>query len=605
MSVHAPDARPTISAVVVTYRQRELLRRCLDSLNHALTFAGEPAEVIVVDNGEVGARDIVESASPGARLILTEENLGFAGGVQRGIDVARGEWILLVNDDIELQAPAVAELLAAGRSEAHVGSVAAQMRFAHDPGTVNSAGLEVDCLGVAADRFVGRPVHEAGTEVCDVFGASAGAALYRAAMLRDIGGFDTSFFAFLEDVDIAWRARMCGWSARHAPGAVVLHEHSATAGHGSAFKWRLVGRNRMRLLAKNATTRQLARHAPRLVAGDLMYVLFVAVRHRSLAPLSGRLAGLSDWRRYRRAGAAQRRAVALAPPLGLAAALRRNRAWRSGGASAPVDPSARGTMRNVVAELSRVWELCHDRRSRLRWGADILAYRLLRFVRLPGLARPRTIRLAGGVALTYRLNRGDVLTLREVWIDEVYRLPAGVTARGLVDLGANIGLTSVWFAARHGCSQIVAVEPLAENVVLLRRNLEMNGLAATVLQCAVGAAAGEARFAPAQEPNSGQLSAEGVPVAVLAMPTVLAQFAPDTSGHVLKVDIEGAERELFASDLSWLSRVDTILLEIHPPAADPEAISAVLDEAGFSPVPLPASADFADVRCFLRRPRHA
>jgi hypothetical protein len=75
--------------------------------------------------------------------------------------------------------------------------------------------------------------------------------------------------------------------------------------------------------------------------------------------------------------------------------------------------------------------------------------------------------------------------------------------------------------------------------------------------------------------------------------------------HVLKVDIEGAERELFATSLEWLSRVDTILLEVHPPMADADAIGAALDEAGFSPAPVAAPADLADLRCYLRRPADA
>jgi len=325
-----------LSAVVVTYRQRELLETCLKSVRRALVATGETWEIVVVDNSGGEARDIVDSTAPGARLIVEATNLGFAGGVQRGIDVARGEWILLVNDDAEVLERAVATLLQAGRTGPRVGSVAAQMRFADRPGTINSAGLEVDCLGIVADRLLGRPVAEGGSEPREVFGASAGAALYRAAMLHDVGGFDASFFAFLEDVDVAWRARMRGWSALHAPAAVVMHQHSATAGHGSDFKWRLVGRNRMRLLAKNATTRQLVVHTLRLVVTDVAYVVFVAMRHRSLAPLRGRVDGLREWRVYRRDGAALRRPVDLAPALGLASALRRNSAWRaSPGESAP------------------------------------------------------------------------------------------------------------------------------------------------------------------------------------------------------------------------------------------------------------------------------
>src|SRR5204862_527470 len=83
-------------------------------------------------------------------------------------------------------------------------------------------------------------------------GASAALALHRRAMLDAIGGLDASFFAYLEDADLAWRARMAGWRCVLAPRAIALHRHSPTLGHGSNAKHLLVGRNRVRMLAKNA-----------------------------------------------------------------------------------------------------------------------------------------------------------------------------------------------------------------------------------------------------------------------------------------------------------------------------------------------------------------
>src|SRR5207248_9327736 len=170
------------------------------------------------------------------------------------------------------------------------------------------------------------------TEVSEVFGASGGAGLFRRRMLDDLGGFDDSFFIFLEDGDLAWRARMAGWRALYAPSAVVYHHHSATVGHGSGFKNYLVGRNRVRLLAKNAGRRQLLLYGPAIVGYDLCYVAFAAAVHRSFAPMKGRMDGLREWRRYRRLGAATRRSVALPQSPGLAGALRRHRTWSSASA---------------------------------------------------------------------------------------------------------------------------------------------------------------------------------------------------------------------------------------------------------------------------------
>jgi GT2 family glycosyltransferase len=170
----------------------------------------------------------------------------------------------------------------------------------------------------------------------DVFGATACVALYRRAMLDAIGGFDASFFAYQEDADVAWRARMAGWRCVYEPRALAWHVGSASAGEASAFKYRLVGRNRVRMLAKNATRRQLLRHGAGMLAYDLAYVAFVAATDRTLAPLYGRLRGLREWRRYRDAGAATRARVTL-PRGGWRAALRQRAAYRR---AAPIKPGA-------------------------------------------------------------------------------------------------------------------------------------------------------------------------------------------------------------------------------------------------------------------------
>src|SRR5205085_7914454 len=148
-------------------------------------------------------------------------------------------------------------------------------------------------------------------------------------MLDALGGLDASFFAYLEDADLAWRARMAGWRCVLAPRAIALHHHSGTLGHGSKAKHLLVGRNRVRMLAKNASRRQLRRQLPRIVAYDLLYICYAAVAARTPAPLAGRLRGLRDWRADRAAGRSERREIRLSPTPGLRGALRRNRAYRS------------------------------------------------------------------------------------------------------------------------------------------------------------------------------------------------------------------------------------------------------------------------------------
>jgi GT2 family glycosyltransferase len=302
-----------VSAIVVTHCGGPKLDACLRALRIALDRLGEPSEVVVVDNAWGGD----PPAAVGARVLRETENLGFAGGVVHGLAASDGEWALLVNDDAELEPDALAPLLAAARSAEDVGAA------------VNSAGLELDRLGIPYDRLAGAPATDGGP-VQEVFGASACVVLYRRAMLDAIGGFDPSFFAYYEDADVAWRARMAGWRSLYVPAAVAYHHGSATAGEASARKYFLVGRNRMRLLARHATAGQLVRWGWAMVLYDAAYVVFVALADRTLAPLRGRAAGLREWRRQRRAGGA-RKAVALAAPTGPLGAWRQRAAYRRGG----------------------------------------------------------------------------------------------------------------------------------------------------------------------------------------------------------------------------------------------------------------------------------
>jgi GT2 family glycosyltransferase len=333
-----------VSAVIVTARQREPLFRCILSVLVALESVDGDTEVVVVDNGSrTDTADRIRTEFPEVRVIERGRNTGFAGGAAEGVRQTTGEWILFLNDDAEIERDAVRVMLEVS-GEDRIGSVAAKLLFA-GADRINSAGLGVDRLGIGYDRHVGEPADSGETQPVEVFGASAGCALMRRAMLDDIGGIDETFFMYLEDLDVAWRARARSWRSVYTPRAVAHHHHSLTARHGSDFKYFHVGLNRVRTLAKNASTAHLLRYGIAMIFYDLAYVGFVAVTDRSLAPLRGRLQGLREWRRYRRAPAI-RDCSDLEPVRGFRAALSRRAVWMS--ASAGLEsrfsrPSSTGT----------------------------------------------------------------------------------------------------------------------------------------------------------------------------------------------------------------------------------------------------------------------
>jgi GT2 family glycosyltransferase len=308
----------------------ELLAAALRSVEAALTAVGARGETVVADNGSTdGSAELVAREFPSVRWIQLGGNMGFPTAVQTGIEAGSSPWVLLLNNDATIEPDALQRVFAAPIPD-DVGTVALQMRFSSRPEVVNSAGIGVDVLGVAYDRCLGTPAGGPAAEPCEVFGACAGAALYRRAMLDEIGGFDRGYFLYLDDADVAWRSRMAGWRAIYAPDAVVWHDHSATTAHGSSFKYFHVGRSRVRLIARNADRRQLLRYGLQMLVYDVGYIAFVAVTDRTLAPLHGRLAGLREWRIARAETAARRRPVELDRRRGYAAALRRRRAWLTG-----------------------------------------------------------------------------------------------------------------------------------------------------------------------------------------------------------------------------------------------------------------------------------
>jgi GT2 family glycosyltransferase len=323
-------AAPSIDAVIVNRDRADLLCAALASISAGFEVAGVRGRTIVVDNGSSdNSEERVRREFPDATLIQTGANLGFPTAVNRGVEHSGADWVLLLNNDATIEPDALRRVFDRG-IPGDVGTIAMQMRFADRPEIVNSAGIGVDVLGVAYDRFLGTQAGGPASRGGEVFGACGGAAIYRRAMLDDIGGFDGGIFLYLDDADVAWRARMAGWRAVYVPDAVVWHAHSATTGHGSSFKYFHVGRSRVRVLAKNVDRRHLLRYGAQILAFDLGYVAFVALADRSLAPLRGRLAGLREWRQVRAENAPCRRPVELERRQGFAAALKRRRAWLSG-----------------------------------------------------------------------------------------------------------------------------------------------------------------------------------------------------------------------------------------------------------------------------------
>ena len=153
---------------------------------------------------------------------------------------------------------------------------------------INSTGINLDWAGIAWDRRGGEIDDGQESEPVEVFGPCAGAALYRRTMLEELEGFDEDFFAYLEDVDLAWRGRLTGWRCLYVPTAVVYHRHSATTIEGSPLKHYLLGRNKVWLIIKNYPMPHLLRYLPIIVLYDLCALPYSLLVRGEWSAIQGR-----------------------------------------------------------------------------------------------------------------------------------------------------------------------------------------------------------------------------------------------------------------------------------------------------------------------------
>ncbi len=296
-----------VSVVIPTLDGQRWLPDCLAALA-AQTVTD--FEVVLVDNkgGEATRGFGKDYAGLNITRIINERNRGFAAAANQGLRAGQGPFAALLNDDTK-PAPRWLDALLSAAEPPDVGACASLMVFDGAPGVVQSAGIALDRAAIAWDRLRGQRV-SAAQEPAEVFGASGGAALYRRAMLDEIGLLDERFVSYLEDVDLAWRAQRSQWRCVYAPGAVVRHVTSATAGEGSRFKTRLLGRNKIWLAAKNSRWRDL----PIVLAYDLAAVFYALIARRDPGPLLGRwdaIAGITPVLRAR--AGAEARARGLSP----------------------------------------------------------------------------------------------------------------------------------------------------------------------------------------------------------------------------------------------------------------------------------------------------
>jgi GT2 family glycosyltransferase len=234
---------PKFSVIILNWNGCDLLAGCLESLA-AQTW--RDFETVVVDNGsDDGSIEMLAARFGWARVIRNAVNEGYCRGNNQGIETSSGEILVLLNNDAEVAPDFLERLAAAADDNPDVGMFAARIMMFDRRGVYDSTGLLVYPDGICRSRgWLEKDVGQYDVPA-EVLGPNGCAAAYRRSMLADIGVFDERYFAYLEDLDLAFRGQLRGWTCRYLPDVVAYHKKSMTSGYHSAFKAFLVERNRI------------------------------------------------------------------------------------------------------------------------------------------------------------------------------------------------------------------------------------------------------------------------------------------------------------------------------------------------------------------------
>lgn len=261
------------TVVIPNYNGISYIKNCLDSLQAEREQTD--FRVIVVDNHSTdGSKEIVAGEYPYVKLIAFDENTGFCKAVNAGIEAADTEYVILLNNDTTVEKGFVSALEKVMEDYPGAFSAGAKMVDMKNPSLIDDAGDFYCALGWAFARGTGKPA-ENYKKVTEVFSACAGAAIYRKSIFEEIGLFDEIHFAYLEDLDIGYRAKIHGYRNYFAPAAVVCHAGSASSGsRHNAFKVDLSSKNSVYVIYKNMPVLQQLINLPLIFLGLFIKWLF-------------------------------------------------------------------------------------------------------------------------------------------------------------------------------------------------------------------------------------------------------------------------------------------------------------------------------------------
>lgn len=268
------------SVIIPNWNGRHHLAGCFDSLARQ---AFRDFEVILVDNASTdGSAGFVRGHFPDAGIVELHKNAGFAGGVNAGIRAAKGEYIVLLNNDTEAEPHWLEKIALAIREHPDVWIFASKLLNYYDRDIVDSAGDALD-LSLGPYKIGEYEPSENHREQRFIFGACGGGGCYKRDLFDRIGLFDEDFFAYFEDIDLSFRANWAGFRCLSVPGAVVYHKVAATSGADTRSRDRfdmMRRRNYLFMIVKNYPLPFLVCHGPFICAAHFLKFILNLCRGR-------------------------------------------------------------------------------------------------------------------------------------------------------------------------------------------------------------------------------------------------------------------------------------------------------------------------------------
>lgn len=273
-----------VSVVVPNYNGIEFLKTCLDSIkNQVMSTDNIDMELIIVDNAsndmsirfiEDYVSKIRETTQFHYTLIENKTNKGFAKAVNQGIKASTSEYICLLNNDVELEDNFLISLVKCMNKDENIFAANSKMIQFHNRNLIDDAGDEYNLLAWTKKEGEGKHKELYDTSY-EVFSACGGASMYRKSILDEIGLFDENFFAYMEDVDLSYRAQINGYKIVFCPNAEVYHIGSGSSGSRyNDFKIPLAARNNVWVVYKNMPWPQKLINILFLFFGFLIKYLF-------------------------------------------------------------------------------------------------------------------------------------------------------------------------------------------------------------------------------------------------------------------------------------------------------------------------------------------